>query len=252
MKKISLKTRLGFKIWALGMIGVISLLALLPSMLSNQPISLPIWAICLIQLVQSTVILAIAAWVGATLSKKVSLNAPYIESLFIEKSCFEKLRPQLMGACLAGFVVGMFLIGMSFLTPQELSVIKAKINPLYKVLTGVLYGGITEEVLLRWGAMTFILWLLWRFIQHNKKSPSLTLVWIAIIVSSLLFSLAHLPAAHVLAGHLTFNVFLYVMVGNTVGGIIFGFLYQRLGFESAIIAHTLAHLFADPVILLIH
>jgi len=248
------RIRFGFTMWLIGMVGVVTLLLILPPMLRNQPISFPIWAVCLIQLVQSGIILALSVWIGVTFAHKVNLYAPCIEAFVVKKSCLKKLRPQLNSACLAGLIVGIFLIGMSFVTPQELSVTTTdiNINPLYKLLTGILYGGITEEILLRWGVMTFILWLLWRFIQHKKNTPSSKLVWVAIIASSLLFSLAHLPAAHVMTGQLTLSIFFYVMAGNTVAGMMFGFLYQRFGLESAMIAHALAHLVADPVILIIH
>lgn len=247
------KMRLGFTMWLIGMVGVLSLLFILPALLRNQPISLPIWVVYLIQLVQSGIILAVAVWVGVAFAHKVNLFSPCIEALVTKKSFFEKLHPQLGPACLGGFIVGVLLIGMSFVTPHELlSVVTKDINPILKIFTEVLYGGVTEEILLRWGVMTLILWLLWRLIQANENIPSSNLVWIAIIASSLLFSLAHLPAAYILAGHLTFSIFAYVVVGNTVAGIMFGFLYQRFGLESAMIAHALAHLVADAIILVLH
>ena len=62
----------------------------------------------------------------------------------------------------------------------------------------------------------------------------------------------HLPAAHVFAGHLTVSIISYVLVGNTLAGIMFGYLYKRFGLESAMMAHGLAHLIADIGILTIH
>lgn len=242
--KIS-KIRLGFAMWLIGMVGVLSLLFILPGMISNRPISIPIWAVCLIQLIQSGIMLALAVWIGVTFAYKVNLYAPVIEALVLKKSFFEKLRPQLGPACVVGFVVGIFLIGMSYVTPQELSVATNTTNPILKIFTEVFYGGVTEEILLRWGVMTLTLWLLWRYFQRDQNFPSSRLVWIAIVASSLLFASSHLPAAHVIAGHLTLNIVTYVMVGNMVAGIMFGVLYKQFGLESAMIAHALAHLVKD-------
>lgn len=242
------KLRLGFTIWFIGMAGVFSLLLILPAMLKNQS-TLPLWLLFLNQVAQSGFILAIFAWLGATFAYKVNLHAPSIEALILKQSFYEKIRPQFFPACFVGIVAALFIYGLSFLRPKELSIAALNINPIFTILTGVLYGGLTEEILLRWGVMTYILWLLWRFFQHKQDSPSPKLVWIAIIGSSLLFSIAHLPSAYILAGQLSIGIFFYVMVGNTVAGMMFGFLYQRFGLESAMIAHALAHLIGDPLII---
>lgn len=244
------RMRLGFAIWLLGMIGVVSLLFILPGIISHRPISIPVWAVCLIQMVQSSIMLALAVWIGVSFAHKVNLYSPAIEALVLKKPFFEKLRPQLKPACFAGLLVGVFLIGMGYLTPNELSVVTKESNFVLKIFTEVLYGGVTEEILLRWGIMTLMLWLLWRFIQRDENHPSARLVWIAIIASSILFALGHLPAAHVLAGYLTLHIVTYVMAGNVIAGIIFGYLYKQFGLESAMIAHALAHLVKDVAIIM--
>jgi membrane protease YdiL (CAAX protease family) len=66
----------------------------------------------------------------------------------------------------------------------------------------------------------------------------------------LLFALGHLPAAHVLDGHLTANIVTYIIIGNTLPGIIFGFLYKQYGLEAAMIAHASAHLIKELGLLL--
>ncbi|MCR9192950.1 MAG: CPBP family intramembrane metalloprotease [Gammaproteobacteria bacterium] len=245
----SSKIQFGFAMWLIGMVGAFAVLLMLPTMVSNKPSPIPMWAIYLIQVVQSGVILGVFVWIGVTLAHKVNLKSPCIEALVSKESCWRKLLPQLGPACIGGVIVGILLVGMNYLTPHELSITTNEgINPLLKVLAEVFYGGITEEILLRWGVMTLLLWLLWRFIQRDQSTPSQKLVWIAIITSSLLFAFAHLPAAHVLAGHLTLNIFAYVVVGNSLAGMMFGFLYQRFGLESAMIAHALAHLVADAAL----
>jgi hypothetical protein len=105
----------------------------------------------------------------------------------------------------------------------------------------LLYGGITEELLLRWGLMTLILWLLWRFIQRRRGTPSVSLVAVAIASSAVLFGVGHLPAASAMVGELTFGVSAYLVAANATFGLVAGWLFWRYGLESAIIAHITVH-----------
>ncbi|MEG0151476.1 MAG: CPBP family intramembrane glutamate endopeptidase, partial [Comamonas sp.] len=49
----------------------------------------------------------------------------------------------------------------------------------------LLYGGITEELLLRWGALNLLLFALWRGFQPEGGEPLQRLVWLAIVLSGL-------------------------------------------------------------------
>ena len=116
------------------------------------------------------------------------------------------------------------------------------------LLVKLLYGGITEELLMRWGVMTLLLWLLWRLGQRGRGAPAWGLVVVAVVLSALLFALGHLPAAQSLAGVLTPEVVVFVLVGNTAFGLVAGWLYARHGLEAAMVAHVLAHALAHPLL----
>tara|TARA_Y100000588_G_scaffold395275_1_gene522211 strand:+ start:8711 stop:9295 length:585 start_codon:yes stop_codon:yes gene_type:complete len=186
----------------------------------NKTLSFPLWVILLIQLLQSGAIVAISVWIGMTLSSKVNLHSPCFEAIANKSKFVERLRPQLKPGFTAGFIVGVFLIVINYATPSELIANAPQFNPMYRIFAEVFYGGITEEILMRWGLMTLIFWILWRFIQGNQNHPSHLLAWISIVLSSLLFALGHIPAANALVGHLTVHIVAYVMIGNTVAGIV--------------------------------
>ncbi len=63
----------------------------------------------------------------------------------------------------------------------------------------------------------------------------------AIVISSLVFSVGHLPVAYMILPEATFVLTLYVIVANSVFGLIVGYLYWKRGLESAMLAHMLAH-----------
>ena len=56
-----------------------------------------------------------------------------------------------------------------------------------RALCRLTHGGITEELLLRWGLMTALVWLAWRFLQNRRGAVRAVFVWIAIASSALVF-----------------------------------------------------------------
>ena len=63
----------------------------------------------------------------------------------------------------------------------------------------------------------------------------------------MIFGAGHLPATHLLAGHLTGTMVASVIAGGAAFGIVAGFLYYRYGLESAIMCHALSHILAYAV-----
>jgi membrane protease YdiL (CAAX protease family) len=53
----------------------------------------------------------------------------------------------------------------------------------------LLYGGITEELLLRWGLMTLLVWAGWRIFERGRGKPPAVYFVGAIIISAIIFGL---------------------------------------------------------------
>jgi membrane protease YdiL (CAAX protease family) len=107
-------------------------------------------------------------------------------------------------------------------------------------LLAALYGGIDEEILLRLGLMTLLVWLGSK-ITRTRGRPGPGLMWTANILAALLFGLGHLPAtASVLP--LTGIVIFRAIVLNGLAGIVFGWLYWRHGILTAMASHFCADL----------
>ena len=116
-----------------------------------------------------------------------------------------------------------------------------RLNKSFPLATRLLSGGITEELLLRWGVMTLLVWLAWRLLQKGKGKPRAVWFVSAIIISSVVFGLGHLPLVRALAVNFTVAIVGYIVVANALFGFIAGYLYWKRGLEAAIIAHMLAH-----------
>ncbi len=108
------------------------------------------------------------------------------------------------------------------------------------LLLGVLYGGISEEVMMRWGLMTMICWGLMRL--SRKPSPTMPgqIAWTGILASAFLFALGHLPAMGP-AGGLEVLPVVRVLVLNTLAGTVLGWIFWKRSLESAFVAHAFVH-----------
>lgn len=241
--------RQGIVMWIAGMIGIIPMILIMPTLFAAHTLTTPLWVLSLNQLIQSGVLVALAVVLGISLAPQLGLRAPAFEALASGKSPFKILHHQLRSGLSGGIIVGILMAIMTYMTPPSLAIIgELKVNFSLKFLAEIFYGGITEEILTRWGVMTFILWALWKLAPFKqKKPPHPILVWIAIIASALLFGMGHIPAAQAIVGDLTHEIITYIIAGNMFAGLIFGYLYQRFGLESAIIAHMMAHLINEII-----
>jgi membrane protease YdiL (CAAX protease family) len=114
------------------------------------------------------------------------------------------------------------------------------------LLAGVLYGGLTEEVMMRWGLMTLVVWGALRLFArgdtrarpHDRRSSAICVT--AIVVVALVFAAGHLPAAAAMAPLTSLGI-TRILSLNTIAGMLFGWLYWRRSLEAAMIAHASVH-----------
>jgi membrane protease YdiL (CAAX protease family) len=248
----AIKTRLFLILFLGGFLGVVSLLlidfsavaALLPFTSRDIPTFTP--ALKLLSLIQPSLILAGAVLIGVALAPRVGLAAPAAEALAGHGNVVTCLKPQLIPGVIGGLIGGLSIVLVSLLAKPFLAAGAIdRIGRFSKILpfpTRILYGGVTEELLLRWGLMTLIVWAAWRVLQKRQNVPSSPYFVAAILVSSLLFGAGHLPVAFMLLRD-SFGpaLVLFVILANSAFGVVAGFLYWRRGLESAMIAHIVCH-----------
>lgn len=241
------RLKLGLLLFLSGMLGVVALtVTVLPQVLGDASLPLPSWLVLLASIAQSGLLVALVVWLGVSLAPKVGLSAPAFEAAVTNQSIAAALRPQLFPGLFGGLLggLGLFAIG-GYASPAEIADMEQQFT--VPLLARVLYGGITEELLLRWGLMTVLVWVAWRVLQRRKGTPQIVYMWFAIVLSALLFGAGHLPAAAAQVGELTANVAALVVGANTVFGVLFGYLFWRYGLEAAIIAHASAHVVSNVV-----
>jgi hypothetical protein len=219
---------------------VVMTVTMLPQLFRTLPLPAPLWVVSLAGLAQSAVLIGLAVWAGVALAGKVGLHAPAFEALAARQPLAPGLGPQLSPGLIAGFLGGMLLFAVNRSAPAAVAQLQEHFTP--PLLARVLYGGFTEELLLRWGFMTVVIWLAWRLVQRRTSAPRAVYIWLGIVISAVMFGAGHLPAASMLVGKLTADVVIFVVVANSVFGVLFGYLFWRYGLEAAMIAHGFAHL----------
>ena len=249
---LSFRKKLFLILFLAGLVGILSfllvdlgaLIALVPMAPgSERPIIPP--ALKVLSLIQPTVLLAVAVLTGIVLAPKVGLTAPVAESLAAGRKAGPAIGPQLLPGVVGALAGGLAILLTGavikpFLTAETIELL-GKITRLVPMTTRLLYGGITEELLMRWGLMTFLAWVVWRLFQGRFDRPTKVCFVAAILLSALIFGLGHLPVAVILLGQATVAIVLFVIVANSAFGIVTGYLYWKYGLESAIIAHMIGH-----------
>ena len=212
----------------------------IPAALGDQVLPVPLWWVMAGVGLQSGLLLAAAAAAGAVLAPRVGLHAPMCEALAARGRPWSVLRPQIRPGLIGGLACAVALLGLDLVGPVGLRAAQTAV-PLPGVVR-VLYGGLTEEVLMRWGVMTVLVWLGWRLLQRGRGRPAPALVAAGIGASALVFGLAHLPALQGVLGPLPLALALPVVGAHGLVGVVTGWLFHRHGLEAAMVAHASARL----------
>jgi hypothetical protein len=233
-------------LWLLGMLGVLSMLPAIPQLLAAQPQSpkIPLVLIQFIAALQTGVFIFGAVLLGKKFAHRVNLSAPVINAILDRKPIRAQVKSQFFPALLGGIIGGVLILVIAryfypFLPEEFLLAAKKLAMPWY---ARIFYGGITEEILLRWGLMSFLVWLCFKIIQRGKGDVHNSNYFVGVIVAAFVFGLGHLPTAYALSSIVTQQLNAYIIIGNMSFGLIAGFLYWKHGLECAIFSHMVAHL----------
>jgi membrane protease YdiL (CAAX protease family) len=238
-------------LWLASVFGSIAVLpytlTLQSEMLQSIELPMPLPVLITLQIIQGAVIFAIITALGLLLANKIGLGAPIIEAWLNKESISEKIKSILLISIILGVIAGALIIVLDLYLFQPLLVkdLGEQINaipenikpPAWQGFLASFYGGIAEEVLLRLFFMSLLAWIGSFIIKPINGKANITVLWVANILAAIAFGVGHLPTAAVIFPALTTLVVIRIILLNSIGGIIFGWLYQTRGIESAMIAH---------------
>lgn len=230
-----------FILWFMGLLGAA---AVLPYAFTLQHEILakanqPLVVIVLASIVQTAVLLAVAIFFGLKISQ--SLNLPVLTLFTPEALKKEKLPNFFKLTVLAGIITAILItLGDKIfgLYLPQLAVVNGQVA-IWKTLLASLYGGIVEELLMRLFIMSLFAFVLAKIFKSLEPVKNNIIMWSAIIISSVLFGLGHLPITSALTA-ITPLVVLRAILLNGIGGIVFGWLYWKKGLEYGMMAHFTA------------
>lgn len=201
--------------------------------LIDLPPEIPMGIVIAAQTLQVTIILSVSCFVGLKLINKTALSGfPVLESRLNDKKTNAGTKALIKEAVfwgLAGGVLTVVLCIPFWKLSVSLLVDEMKVA-LWKSILACFYGGIGEEVIFRLGIMTFLCWL---FSKCRLKDSG---YWLSIIITGIIFGLGHIGITSSMTD-ITFDVILRAVLLNGSLSIIYGVLYWKRGFESAMIAH---------------
>lgn len=246
------KPRLFVILFLAGFAGILSILLVdLAALISALPLRdssgiPPITPLIkILSLIQPAILLALAVLIGVALAAKVGLSSPVAEAVVGRVNIGSALKSQIVPGVIGGVLSGTAIVLTSLLwspfLPRDAVTRISALQKLVPLPTRLLYGGITEELLLRWGFMTLVVWVTWRLLQKDTLRPNNGVYIGAIVISALVFGIGHLPIAYVVYPAVSASLTLFVIVVNSVFGVIAGYLFWKKGLESAMIAHVVAH-----------
>jgi membrane protease YdiL (CAAX protease family) len=142
---------------------------------------------------------------------------------------------------LAGVATAIVMMGLDLLLFSGVSGERVRAVAAVPVLVrcwGLTYSVLAEEAIYRLALATFVAWIaLLALSRLGRPSPSIA-IWLSILVSALLFGLAHVgnvPNAP--------HPYLRAVTLDGVAGIVLAWLYWRRGLEAAVAAHLAADVF---------
>lgn len=231
--------------WTLEVAGVLAVVAVLPyaltlqgPMLNQHPPRIP-WAVLVpLQILQNAILIGGFIALGMWLAPKVGLGTPLLVAWATGEPVAPGLLRTLPISAIWGVVTAILVIFLDtkIFAPHLPHVAEAANPAAWKGFLASFYGGIDEEIFLRFGVMTILVLVLGKIFRTVEHRPNGAAFWLANIIAAVLFGLCHLPATAMLMP-LTKMVVLRAVLLNGIPGVVFGILYWKRGLESAMISH---------------
>ena len=194
-------------------------------------------------ILHTLVMVFIMSIAGAMLSKGTGLRAGGLESILNGtagiKILLPALLPALLYAALALLIFCFLYYGLAKRVMDEKSMATLTRLRLALGLDGcVLYGGVAEEVIGRWGLLNLAAF----FALILTKEITPLMMWLSILSSGLIFAVGQLPA-YLAAGCTSSRPFIYTYILLSLSqSVVFGYVFWQYGLICSILAHMLFHL----------
>jgi hypothetical protein len=205
----------------------------------------PMPVLILVQILQSVVLVAGFAALGGVFAPRAGLEAPFFAAIAAGTGIVDALPNPLVVVGVSAAATAVFLvIYYGLLRPwlgEETAAAMDGLRMEMGLGSRLLYGGIVEEVLMRWGLMSLLAWLLQLIL------PPTAGMWTAIVITGVIFGLGHIPSYAAAGCEKSPALITTQIVLNLWAGVIFGYLFWQYGLLAAMVSHVLFHLIWYPI-----
>lgn len=236
----------------LGTIGILSLLpmtvAVARKIIAEDPaIGMNETTLGMTLLINPMILLLIGAALGTALADRVGLRSVLLDLLRNRGALLPDWRDLALAAALglaAAAVILLLQLGIKTMAGAEMPGASslASEEPVFAArASALLYGGITEEIITRFGLMTLLLWIIMLVFRISDAGSSSLAAWSAIILAAAIFGLGHLSLAAA-EMPLTATTVLAIILLNAIAGTVYGWLFWQKSLELAMLAHMTTHI----------
>ena len=193
--------------------------------------------------IQNIFMLIVAVAIGTLLASTAGLDAPVLRAVLTGDPVWSSLKPQLLSGLIAGLastMVFMLAYYMYFIRHLDFQTWWALDNRRLNLkLSGrLLYNGVIEEIIARWGLMSLFVWL--GSLLTGKTS--MTVVWLATLASGAGLALLYLPDYYAAGSLKSWAFFACIGFMYLWTAVVFGWLFWCYGLGAAIFAHIIFQL----------
>jgi Type II CAAX prenyl endopeptidase Rce1-like len=204
----------------------------------------PLWVIIFLQVLQEVGLLSIAIFVGIFCTRSIGLHSHTIDYFVFNQPLSTSIIPELKVSLGLGAIVTIIVLIIDQLIqpflPTALQAVNSGKPSWLGSLAGILHGGINEEILIRWGLMSLLIWGGWKLSKWGIALPATSIYQIAIVGAAIIFGLLHLPITATITS-LTPIVITRALLLNGIAGVACGWLFWQYSLEAAILAHASFH-----------
>jgi hypothetical protein len=244
--------RLHWKVFSVLMAGaLLGVWAIIPYaftlMQPMESLRLPFWLLLVVGTLQNLLLYAVVIGVGLWLGGKVGLAAPVLKGwLAGDPEAPRRFRAALplsvgLGAAVGGAILVLDLLVFASFLPEALRGVSP---PPWQGFLASFFGGINEELLMRLGLMTLLVWVGVK--ASRRHEPRGGVIWAANVVVALLFGAGHLLSLTTLVP-LTTDLVVRTLLLNGLAGLVFGYVYWRHGLLLAMVSHFSADIMLHVV-----
>lgn len=191
-----------------------------------------------------SVVYALVAWiVGYFLVDRLGLIKPFK----FEINVLKKVVPAILVLGVL-FASDYFIFGS--MIPEVAQDYEKGISLSY-FIASLTYGGVIEEVLMRWFFMSLIAFILVLIFARKKEKTDIP-VWIFItanVAAAFVFAIGHLPATQMFFGKINALILFRCFLLNGGFGLFFGRWYRKYGIQYAMLGHFGLHLVSKLILL---